>query len=338
MQLAPRWIAPLALLAAACAAPMDATPEHAGQAAIFDADPLFTAPTSGTLPTYPIVLAHGFDGSTTNRWSFNGVADALRDAGFAVHEAEVAPYRAPSVRALELRDHVDDALREFGAAKVHIIAHSMGGLDARELISVLGYGDRVASLTTIASPHRGTAVADLAVQVLPSSGVANDAVNAIASAWALTFTDPALADSDVRGALTALTTDAMTAFNASHPDDARVHYQSWAGVSSLPVLGFGVPGPHDSDACEGNFVHHTGRVHATDLTLRAGQAILGGTSLTPNDGMTTVESAKWGAFRGCVPADHLAEVGQPGRGFDTWTGFDHIAFYQTVAYGLTDFE
>ena len=35
--------------------------------------------------------------------------------------------------------------------KVIIFAHSMGGLDARYMISVLGAGHRVASLTTIAT-------------------------------------------------------------------------------------------------------------------------------------------------------------------------------------------
>jgi triacylglycerol lipase len=40
------------------------------------------------------------------------------------------------------------------------VAHSMGGLDARYLITHLGMAGRVQSLTTIASPHRGTAFAD----------------------------------------------------------------------------------------------------------------------------------------------------------------------------------
>src|SRR5207249_8887306 len=43
---------------------------------------------------------------------------------------------------------------------VNIVAHSMGGLDARYAISQLGLGGRVASLITIGTPHLGTPLAD----------------------------------------------------------------------------------------------------------------------------------------------------------------------------------
>ena len=39
--------------------------------------------------------------------------------------------------------------------RVNLIAHSQGGLDSRYLISTLGWAERVASLTTIATPHHG---------------------------------------------------------------------------------------------------------------------------------------------------------------------------------------
>ncbi len=61
-----------------------------------------------------------------------------------------------------------------------------------------------------------------------------------------------------------------------------------------------------------------------------------GTEMRPNDGMVTVENAKWGEFRGCIPADHLAEVGQPKlNGMNKRTGFDHIRFYRDVAFDLS---
>src|SRR5262249_29282626 len=49
---------------------------------------------------------------------------------------------------------------------VHILAHSMGGLDARYLISCLGMAPRVLSLTTIGTPHRGTPFADWGIRRL----------------------------------------------------------------------------------------------------------------------------------------------------------------------------
>ncbi len=48
-----------------------------------------------------------------------------------------------------------------------------------------------------------------------------------------------------------------------------------------------------------------------------------------------VTSAKWGNFRGCIPADHLREVGQPGlSGPRSSTGFDHLSFYRSIAFDL----
>jgi triacylglycerol lipase len=49
---------------------------------------------------------------------------------------------------------------------VNIIAHSMGGLDARYAIAKLGIASKVASLTTIGTPHRGTPLADVGARVL----------------------------------------------------------------------------------------------------------------------------------------------------------------------------
>jgi triacylglycerol lipase len=51
----------------------------------------------------------------------------------------------------------------------------------------------------------------------------------------------------------------------------------------------------------------------------------------PNDGLVTAESARWGQFLGCLPADHIDEVGQilgdsPGLG-NSW---DHRELYAGV--------
>ena len=43
---------------------------------------------------------------------------------------------------------------------LHLLAHSMGGLDARYWISRLDGARRCASLTTLGTPHRGSAAAD----------------------------------------------------------------------------------------------------------------------------------------------------------------------------------
>ena len=57
---------------------------------------------------------------------------------------------------------------------------------------------------------------------------------------------------------------------------------------------------------------------------------------SPNDGMVTVDSAKWGTFMGWIPADHLGVVGQPKQGRHPFTGFDHVEFYRKMASSLDD--
>jgi triacylglycerol lipase len=289
--------------------------------------------------SHPIVLAHGFDASITNRWSFYEVEDKLRADGHVVHSAQVSPYKGVPARAAQLATHIDAAQRECrakpgcDASKVHIIAHSMGGLDSRYLISKLGYGDRVASLTTISTPHRGSNIADVLLKIIPDD--VDKAVNAMASMWGRTFTDRELAaDSDVKAALSSISEKTTRdSFNPDVKDDPRVTYVSWAGVSDV----IGIPNPKDYDACEGKLQTRLGIRDGMDATLVPAAAFVAhGTELRPNDGMVTVESAKWGKFMGCIPADHLDEVGQPKHGKHPLTGFDHVEFYRKMASSLDD--
>jgi triacylglycerol lipase len=81
--------------------------------------------------------------------------------GAEVHRPRVASAASIALRAEELARLV----RMIPAKKVNVIAHSMGGLDARYAIAKLGLADRVASLITIGTPHRGTPVADLGARL-----------------------------------------------------------------------------------------------------------------------------------------------------------------------------
>jgi triacylglycerol lipase len=111
---------------------------------------------------HPIVLAHGYMGFATvgvhraRRDYFVGVRNRLEALGYTVHLARLSPAASISLRAAQLAEQVE-SLR---AERVNIIAHSMGGLDARYAITHLGLHARVASLTTIGTPHRGTPIAD----------------------------------------------------------------------------------------------------------------------------------------------------------------------------------
>ena len=119
-------------------------------------------------PRYPIVLAHGVMGFDELRIAgrshvyFRGVADYLRGQGLTVYVARVDPSSSVAERAAQLAEQV----RMIPERRVNIIAHSMGGLDARFAISKLGIGHRVASLITIGTPHHGTPLADHGVSLL----------------------------------------------------------------------------------------------------------------------------------------------------------------------------
>jgi triacylglycerol lipase len=127
---------------------------------------------------HPIILVHGIANPNSLDWFiqrldipllgsfetlpyFNGIAEHLASNGFEHILAPNIDFSAPSAeRAATLKTAVEDHLLRTGAEKVHLIAHSMGGLDSRRMIVDLGMADRVASLTTIGTPHNGTILAD----------------------------------------------------------------------------------------------------------------------------------------------------------------------------------
>ena len=312
------------LVVGGCAAENDEEAVSANVDELSAAAPLGAEP-RGSATKFPIVLAHGFLG-TGDLATFNdSIGEALAKDGHVVVEASVPPLGNVRVRAEKLARDVDDALQASGAMKVNIIAHSMGGLDARELVSVLGYGDRVASVTTISTPHRGTRIADVSLGLV--SGAREEALDAFGK---LVDKNPEAVD--VKGALRDLSLANADAFAAAHPDDARVYYQSWAGVSSL----FAIPNPADARACDGKLVAHAGRADLMSPILApAAPIVAGGTRAEPNDGFVLVSSAKHGNFRGCIPADHADEIGVFARGtYDRHTGFDFVRFHRNVAFDL----
>lgn len=98
---------------------------------------------------------------------FKRIPSHLKSHGFNVFHPNQNFAGPVNVRAEQLRDRINEIITSTGAQKVHIIAHSMGGLDARHMIVDMGMAERVASLTTIGTPHLGTVLAD---QVIDQGG------------------------------------------------------------------------------------------------------------------------------------------------------------------------
>jgi triacylglycerol lipase len=115
------------------------------------------------VPRYPVVFCHGMLAFSRLRFQvpvepnyFSPLREFLRQRGVEALYPNVEPTGGVAARAEQLRDQI----RSWSDGPVNLIAHSMGGLDARCLIRRLGFADRVASLTSVATPHRGSALAE----------------------------------------------------------------------------------------------------------------------------------------------------------------------------------
>jgi triacylglycerol lipase len=157
---------------------------------------------------HPVVLAHGVLGfdeievaGRRHRY-FRNIADGLTSLEAEFHHARVPATGAVADRAAKLAE----LIRSLPGERVNVIAHSMGGLDARYAISLLGLEDRVASLVTVGTPHLGTPLADLALKGIPASAVR---------------------------ALSDLTVASLESFNREVPDVPGVAYCSVAAHSDL---------------------------------------------------------------------------------------------------------
>lgn len=280
----------------------------------------------GNAAQYPIVLVHGF---MDKGGAFVGLEDALRADGHVVERVSLPPIAPVAVRAEHLAAQVDAILAANGVAKVNLIAHSMGGLDSRYLVHHLGYADKVASITTIATPHRGSAVADT---VLGWTDTDNKWVDWLMDKLVMVLESQfdGGEEEDLIGALEDLSVDKAVGFNAETPDADGVFYQSWAGVSS-PIARW----PADVEAQCGDvlaaqpyFLGFGNDRMATMLVPLS--AVAGGI----NDGVVSLHSAQWGRMRGCIPADHLDQVKDAGG--PLWiTGYDAGRQLRNIAFELS---
>jgi triacylglycerol esterase/lipase EstA (alpha/beta hydrolase family) len=110
----------------------------------------------------PIVLAHGYlgFGALGPLAYFNKVAQIFAQLGAReVHATDVSPKGSISQRASQLAEQIRQYVPND---KVHVVAHSMGGLDARFLIGSGKGREMIATLTTLGTPFRGTLAADVA--------------------------------------------------------------------------------------------------------------------------------------------------------------------------------
>jgi triacylglycerol lipase len=111
----------------------------------------------------PVVLVHGlfgFDriGVPGARFDyFRGISAYLSTLGCIAHAVKLPMMSSVPARAKALVAAIDALPHE----RIDLVAHSLGGLDARYALAHLGLASRVRSLVTIGTPHRGSPIADL---------------------------------------------------------------------------------------------------------------------------------------------------------------------------------
>jgi triacylglycerol lipase len=174
----------------------------------------------------PIVLVHGLFGFNEIKavggsvlTYFREIAPFLRDAGYWVPDPpQLNPAGTVASRAGNLQEYLLNH-EDIRDRRVHLIAHSMGGLDARYLISKLGMADRVISLATIGTPHEGSPIADwITAASSPFDPMVGNAMRLLGF------------NPDNIGGVRDLTAAARADFNAAvRDDDTNVRYYTVAG-------------------------------------------------------------------------------------------------------------
>jgi triacylglycerol lipase len=124
---------------------------------------------------------------------FGGIPGLLQAAGNRVLVPQVPSMAGVAKRAEQLAAQIDTA---FPGEPVHLICHSMGGLDARALMADSAWQKRILSVTTIGTPHLGSSLADNAnaragriLRWLDSIGVDHQGIEDLTCDAALAFNE-----------------------------------------------------------------------------------------------------------------------------------------------------
>lgn len=230
---------------------------------------------------YPIVLIHGA-GFRDLKWPvyWGRIPSRLEAHGARIYYGLQDCWASVETNAEAIAARIADITEQTGCGKVNLIAHSKGGLDARMAASKGGCAERIASLTTIATPHHGSRTVDRLL-TLPRS-LWNTAAFAVNN-WIRVVGDK---KPDFLRLCEGFTTDAMRKFNNENPDVPGIFYQSFACEMRHPLS--------DIHLSTANFIVR--RIEG------------------PNDGLVSVESARWGdnfrvvrsnAFRGISHLDAI---------------------------------
>ena len=170
---------------------------------------------------YPILLVHGMGFRDYKGISYWGrIPKMLEKMGCQVFFGNQDSNADIETNGNHLVQRILQILEETGAEKINIIAHSKGGLDTRYAISKWNLGKKVASLTTISTPHHGSKTMDLLMK-LPKFLMRFGCF--FVDIWFRILGDK---NPHTYNAISSFTTESAKNFNAEHPNSEQVFYQS----------------------------------------------------------------------------------------------------------------
>lgn len=230
---------------------------------------------------YPVFLCHGYGaiGSVIKKGPLHDPCMQIRGHGVPAIAPNIVPYARIETRAENWVRLIDQFCKEFNCEKVNVVSHSMGGLDMRYALSKLGVADKVESLTTIATPHHGSPLANL---ILKTPELVTEKLSVMFD-WFGDNIYPKI-KSDALGSLEQLTDEYTTQiFNPENPDVDGISYYSYSAAvgkgtkhSVNPVLKF----------------------QNNQIFEREGI----------NDTFVSVESAKWANHIETIPLSHISQM------------------------------
>ncbi|KAG8831735.1 hypothetical protein FRC18_006089 [Serendipita sp. 400] len=260
------------------------------------------------IPRYPIALAHGLYGYDVRGipvWPkvqvhyWNELLQILRQK----IGAKVIVTRAPSTGSIQERaETIHDLLKQTAKGQnLNFIAHSMGGLDCRYLISNLKpteYTPR--TLTTICTPHRGSPFMDWLMEHIGLGSIKDliPGISPVSPTIPLIAPVVSFLDSPAYSNLTSKYLEAH--FNPSTPDSPDVRY--WSVAARTSEMSFFHPLWIPKLIIDGS----------EQKSMKEENQSLSGRDVG-NDGIVPVESAKWGEFLGVLEnCDHWDTRGGSG--------------------------
>lgn len=110
---------------------------------------------------YPIILVHGI--MLKDIWKFKAfgrIENVMKDEGNEVFTSTHDGLGSIENNAEQIKIFIDDVLVRTNSKKVNIVAHSKGGLDVLYMIDKLDVTDKIASVTFLSTPHKGSVIAE----------------------------------------------------------------------------------------------------------------------------------------------------------------------------------